>query len=68
GQVRGGQKDLEAALAEERYENDSLYPRMAREVDAETAAVFARVVAKQQEHLARLDSLLDALTRSQGDI
>jgi rubrerythrin len=68
GQVRGGNQDLEAALAEERYENDSLYPRMSGEVDAATAAVFTKVVARQQEHLARLDSLLDALTRSPGDI
>jgi rubrerythrin len=68
GQVRGGTLDLESALAEERYENDSLYPRMAGEVDAETAAVFERVAARQQEHIARLDSLLDAMTRSQGDI
>ena len=68
GQVRGGNQDLETALAEERYENDSLYPRMSGEVDAETAAVFAQVVSRQQEHLARLDSLLDAMTRSPGDI
>ena len=68
GQVRGGSQDLEAALAEERYENDSLYPRMSGEVAAGTAAVFAQVVPRQQEHLARLDSLLDAMTRSPGDI
>jgi rubrerythrin len=68
GQVRGGHQDLEAALAEERYENDSLYPRMSGEVDAATAAVFSQVVSRQQQHLARLDSLLDAKTRSQGDI
>ena len=68
GQVRGGNQDLEAALAEERYENDSLYPRMSGEVDAATAAIFTKVVARQQEHLARLDSLLEAMTRSSGDI
>ena len=68
GQVRGETLDLEAALAEERYENDSLYPRMAKEVDPATADVLNGVAAKQKEHLARLDSLLDALTRSQGDI
>ena len=68
GQVRGGTQDLEAALAEERYENDSLYPRMSGEVDADTAAVFAQIVLRQQEHLARLDSLLEAATRSPGDI
>lgn len=68
GLVRGGQQDLEAALAEERYENDSLYPRMSGEVDSQTAAVFTQVVTRQREHLARIDSLLDALTRSSGDI
>lgn len=68
GQVLGGTQDLEAALAEERYENDSLYPRMAREVDEATGAILGAVVQKQREHLARIESLLDALTRSQGDI
>ncbi len=68
GQVHGGGEDLAAALAEERYENDSLYPRMVREVDPETAAVFENVTQKQREHLARLESLLDALTRSSGDL
>jgi rubrerythrin len=68
GQVRGETLDLEAALAEERYENDSLYPRMAKEVDADTAGVLAGVAAKQKEHLVRIESLLDALTRSPGDI
>lgn len=68
GLVRGGHQDLEAALAEERYENDSLYPRMSGEVDTQTAAVFSQVVTRQREHLARIDSLLDALTRSSGDI
>ena len=55
GQVRGGTADLEAALAEERYENDSLYPRMAKEVDADTAAVLNQVTTKQKEHLARIE-------------
>ena len=41
---------------------------MSGEVDAATAAIFTKVVARQQEHLARLDSLLEALTRSSGDI
>ena len=68
GQVRGATLDLEAALAEERYENDSLYPRMAKEVDAATAEVLNGVATKQKEHLVRIESLLDALTRSQGDI
>lgn len=68
GQVRAAEEDLAAALAEERYENESLYPRMEREVDTETAAVFEAVVAKQREHSARLESLLDAIARSEGDL
>jgi len=68
GQLREPAEDLAAAIAEERYENDSLYPRMLRDVDDETAEVFRGVVATQQEHASRLESLLDALTRSQGDI
>lgn len=68
GQLRADTQELSAALAEERYENASLYPRMMREVDGETSNVLAQVVAKQQEHLARLESLLDALTRSPGDL
>ncbi len=68
GQLRADTQGLAAAVAEERYENDSLYPRMMRDVDPETSAVLGRVVAKQQEHLARLESLLDALTRSPGDL
>ncbi len=68
GQVRAAGEDLAAALAEERYENESLYPQMKRGVDTETAAVFDAVVAKQLEHLARLESLLDAISRSEGDL
>jgi len=68
GQVRAADADLASALAEERYENEALYPRMKREVDGETATIFDGVVGKQQEHLARLESLLDALSRSTGDL
>lgn len=68
GQVRGGTEELEAAIAEERYENDALYPRMVKEVDDETAAVFKDVVARQQQHAERLESLLDQLTSSTGDL
>ena len=61
-------ESLAAALAEERYENDSLYPRMASEVDEATAKVFADVVAKQKGHADRLEALLDQLGRSKGDL
>ncbi|MFN7960872.1 MAG: hypothetical protein U0002_06330 [Thermoanaerobaculia bacterium] len=68
GQSRGGALDLASALAEESYENDVLYPKMSREVDAETAAVLGKVVAAQKEHLARLSRLREALSSSRGDV
>ncbi len=68
GPSRSVEEELAAALAEERYENDALYPRMAGEVDAATAAIFQGVVAKQQAHAAKLESLLDQLSRSGGDL
>jgi rubrerythrin len=68
GQLRGPEESVAAALAEERYENESLYPRMAGEVDDATAHVFAEVVAKQKEHESRFASLLDQLSRSKGDL
>jgi rubrerythrin len=68
GQVRGPEADLAAALAEERYENDALYPRMLRDVDSDTAEIFRTVVALQQEHAQRIEEILDQLTRSQSDL
>jgi rubrerythrin len=68
GQVHGAEADLAAALAEERYENDALYPKMWREVDEETAGVFRDVVVRQRAHAERLAGLLDAVTRSSGDL
>jgi len=70
--IREPHEDLSAtvaaAVAEERYENDALYPRMIREVDAETAGVLRGVVSRQQEHAQRLTALLDALASSPGDV
>lgn len=68
GQLHEPEQALAAALAEERYENDALYPRMLREVDEATAGIFRDVVARQQLHAERLEGLLDALTRSRGDL
>jgi rubrerythrin len=68
GQLRAPEESVAQALAEERYENESLYPRMAGEVDDATANVFADVVAKQREHQSRFESLLDQLSRSKGDL
>lgn len=68
GQVRGDGEDLAAALAEERYENQALYPRMAREVDAETAAVFGEVIAAQEAHAERLAALAERLRAATADL
>lgn len=68
GQVHEPEQELAAALAEERYENDALYPRMLRDVDEATAGIFRDVVARQQLHAERLEGLLDAVTRSRGDL
>jgi hypothetical protein len=40
----------------------------AREVDEETAGIFRDVVARQQQHAERLEGMLDAVTRSHGDL
>jgi len=68
GQLHDAEQELAAAIAEERYENDALYPRMLRDVDDATAGVFRDVVARQQAHAERLEGMLDAVTRSRGDL
>lgn len=67
-QVRGLDTDLALAISEERYENDVLYPKMIRDVDARIADVFLKLVASQKEHLRRLEALRDAANASQGDV
>ncbi|HNZ97129.1 MAG TPA: hypothetical protein PKM64_08045 [Thermoanaerobaculia bacterium] len=68
GKVLGNVEALATALAEERYENQSLYPRMAREVDAETAAVFSGVIGAQEVHAQRLATLVERLRAAGGDL
>jgi len=60
--------DVAAVLAEERYENDSLYPRMQRDVDERTASLFQDVVARQTEHAQRLEAMVSGLSGSTGDL
>ena len=67
-QVRGLDADLGSAIAEERYENDILYPKMIRDVDQETANVFLRVVNAQKEHLRQLEALRQETNSAQGDV
>jgi len=68
GQVRTLDADLGEAIAEERFENDALYPKMIRDVDQQTADVFLRVVAAQKEHLRQLEKLREAINAAEGDV
>jgi rubrerythrin len=68
GQVREDRTALADALAEDRFENDVLYPKMIRDVEGEAADVFRQVVAAQQEHVSRLEELRGALQAASGDI
>jgi rubrerythrin len=68
-QVRGLDADLGTAIAEERFENDVLYPKIIREVnEAETAEEFRRLVAAQAEHLRTMETLRRDLNAAQGDV
>jgi rubrerythrin len=67
-QVRGKDTDLAAAISEERYENDILYPKMIKDIPGPVADVFLKLVATQKEHLRRLEGLRDALQASRGDV
>jgi rubrerythrin len=67
-QVRGMDADLGSAIAEERYENEALYPRMIRDVEPGVADVFLKVVAAQKEHLRRLETLRRSYNAAQGDV
>lgn len=68
GQLVGGAEDIGAAIQDERYENDILYPKLiASTDDAATRAVFEKVLAEQQRHLARLLALREAFAASRTD-
>ena len=64
--VRGGQLDLESELAEERYENEVLYPKLIA-LSPEAADTFQQVIRQQTDHLHRMESLREALTASPSD-
>lgn len=68
GQVRDSGANVGEALAEERFENDVLYPKLIRDVEDETAEVFRRVVAAQLETAAALRGMRESLQASTGDI
>jgi rubrerythrin len=71
-QVRGLDSDLGTAIAEERFENDVLYPKILREIadpgERQTAAVFRQLVADQVEHLRALEALRRDLGAAQSDV
>jgi rubrerythrin len=66
GKVRGSAEDLDAELAEERYENEVLYPKLIS-LSPDAADTFKKVIAEQTAHLARMESLRVALTASPSD-
>ena len=68
GQTPDSVGAVREALAEERYENDVLYPRMIGEVDEATATTLERTVSKQRDHVDRLEALRRELQASRGDI
>jgi len=67
-EVRGKETDVARAVAEERYENDVLYPKMIKDVGDAGADVLLKVVAAQKDHLRQLEALREALNAAQGDV
>jgi rubrerythrin len=71
-QVRGLDSDLGSAIAEERFENDVLYPKIIRDLadpaEQQAAAVFRQLVGDQVEHLRELEALRRDLGASRGDV
>jgi rubrerythrin len=71
-QVRGLDSDLGSAIAEERFENDVLYPKIIRDLadpgEQKAAAVFRQLTADQVEHLRELEALRRDLGAAQGDV
>jgi rubrerythrin len=67
-QVRGEGADVAAAVSEERYENDVLYPKMIRDVDQATGNILLEVLEAQKAHLKHLEDLRQALASSTGDV
>lgn len=68
GQVRAAHTNVGDALAEERFENEVLYPKLIRSVEEGTASVFEQVVAAQKETESSLTNVRQELQGSSGDI
>lgn len=69
GKVRGGVTDIAAEIAEERYENEILYPKLIQSAGSDdVVGIFQRVIEAQKEHQRRLEELHRALGSSEGDV
>ncbi len=69
GKIRGGLTDIGAEIAEERYENEVLYPKLIQSAGSdEVVGIFQQVIEAQKEHSRRLEELRQALTASEGDV
>lgn len=68
GQVRGEDADLGTALADERYQNEVLFPKMVRDVDQPTADILLQVLEAQRLHQRQMEELRQALNSSGGDV
>jgi len=72
GRVETELANLRDAIAEERYENEVLYPRLIEDMEdlaqPAEAALLRQVVATQQRHLGEIDALRRELTASTADV
>lgn len=72
GEVRGEERNLGDAIAEEQYENEVLYPRLVGDVEhlgrEEAARAFLEVVEAQRRHLDQLKALRHELTAARSDV
>jgi rubrerythrin len=72
GKVAGVVPNLRAALAEEQYEIEVLYPRLREDLSdlahPDEAALMERVQRAQERHLAALDELRRELMAATGDV
>ncbi len=69
GKIRGGVTDVGAEVAEERYENEVLYPKLIQSAGSDdVVGVFQEVVEAQKDHLRRLEALRRALGAAEGDV
>jgi rubrerythrin len=68
-QVRGHDSNLGAAIAEERYENTVLYPKMIGDGGPEQVLeLFRQIIAAQTEHLRQLENLRRELNAGPRDV